>query len=427
MILSASEKIAKIKVTEVWEKTNEASQWARVILEEGGSRSSKTWSIFQFFIIKALQGEEFVLTTVRANLSWIRLTLLKDFKEIVEKYEIEVTPEINLNRADQIYYINGSEFGFFGLDHPEKVHGRKQTYYWFNEVMEIANRQFFDQIEMRTTKFGILDYNPSDDEHWAFDVAKRPDVAKIKSTMLDNPFLEKPIIDKILSYDPNNPKNVENGTADLYMWEVYGLGNPAKLQGAIFNNWDIIDDLPRDDAGVVQAKFICYGLDFGYQVDPTALTAIYTYNQEIILDEMLYETGLTNVSIDPNETRTIVNRFEGLDISKHLEIIADSSEPKSIEEIRRAGYAIKGAIKGPDSVKFGLDVMLGYKIHITKRSVNLEKEFRRYHWATDRNGKPLNVPVDEFNHGIDGSRYGISTKLRRNALPTFHSAYGARL
>ena len=123
---------------------------------------------------------------------------------------------------------------------------------------------------MRTSKGGLIDYNPYNDVGWVYDIQKRPDVYVIHSTMLDNPFLAENIIRKIKSYEPT-PENIKNGTADNYMWEVYGLGNKAKLQGVIFVNWDIVEGIPDG------ARFLGYGLDFGFRNDPTALVGLWEF------------------------------------------------------------------------------------------------------------------------------------------------------
>lgn len=344
----------------------------------------------QFFILKALQGDMKTLTIARSKLTWVKTTLLKDFQEITQKYQVPVTPNINPNRQDQVYDINGCEFAFFGLDYPQKLHGRKQDWVWLNEVIEI-DKKSFDQLEMRTTKGMILDYNPSDDSHWVFNLQLRPDVTVIRSTQLDNPFLEQTIRNKIYSYDPANIINVQNGTADSYMWEVYGLGKKAKLEGAVFTNWDIVDTIPED------ANYRGNGLDFGYTNDPTSLVELYTMDNEIFLNQLIYETKMLNVDI--------ANRMNDLKVSKSATIFADSAEPKSIDELVKYGFNVKAVDKGNDSINFGIDIMKGYKIHITKKSIDLENELRKYKWSEDKNGKALNKPIDDFNHAIDASRY----------------------
>lgn len=386
--------IKKIQATKVLKSVYDADCKIRVL--QGGSRSSKTWSIFQFFLIKALRGEGVSITICRDKLSWIRGTLLKDFEEMTKRYGIPVYPEINYNRQDQVYIINGSEFAFFGLDYPAKLHGRKQDWVWINEVMEVTKKAF-DQLEMRTTKGMVIDFNPYDDQHWIYDLNRRNDVKFLKSTMLDNPFLPKTVIDKIKSYEPTQV-NIESGTADNYMWQVYGLGNKAKLQGVVYN-WGSIDKVPDD------AKLVGRGMDFGYSNSATALVDVYMYDGEVIVDELIYQTGLLNSEI--------IDLMQDLD--RDVEIYADSSNPSAIEEIRRAGFNIKGVKKSPDSIKFGISLLKSYKVRVTRRSVNVDNEARKYKYKEGRDGKSTNDPIDDFNHGLDAVRYLALHKLKREA------------
>ena len=327
-----------------------------------------------------------------------------DFQRVTKELELKVTPEINQNRAEQVYYINGTEFAFYGLDYPQKLHGRSQDRFWINETIE-CSKNAFNQLEMRTRKGGILDYNPSDDLHWIFDVHKRDDVIVHHSTMLDNPFLPDTIVSKIKSYEPTE-ENIRIGTADNYMWEVYGLGLPAKLQGSIFTNWEIVESIPWE------ANQLGLGLDFGYSNHPSALIDVYQMNDEIYLDELIYEPELTNPDIN--------KRMEDIGLDKSVDIIADSAEPKSIDELVNFGWNVRGAKKGADSINFGVDLMKSKKIHITARSDNLIKEFRRYCWATDKTGKSLNKPIDAYNHGIDATRYLVMEKLGQGVGIQFH-------
>jgi phage terminase large subunit len=370
----------------------------RIIVLIGGSRSTKTWSIFQYLFIKAMAGERFTSTITRDKLTWIKSTLLKDLEEMSSLYLLPITPLVNVNRAEQAYRINGSELAFFGLDYAEKLHGRKQDYTWINEVIEVSKKHF-DQLEMRTTKQILIDFNPVTDDHWVYDLEKRPDVIFIHSTQLDNPFLGKNERAKILSYEPNEI-NIRQGTADLYMWQVYGLGIKSRLQGVVFENWDIVDKVPDT------ANLIAYGLDFGYTIDPSCLASVWMQDNELYLDEIFYQTALTN--------QDIASKMISLGIPKSALIIADSAEPKSIEEIYRSGFTgIIPTTKGADSIKFGIDILKQFKIHITKRSINAEREFRRYKWREDKMGNKINEPVDEFNHFIDPVRYVGLVKLKK--------------
>lgn len=387
----------KLQATNVLKRIHSHSD-KRLIILQGGSRSSKTYSIFQYFILKALTEKPFTLTIARKVLADSKTSLLPTFEKVLKSLNVECSPSINPRRQEQIYKINGSEFAFFGVEDAGKLHGREQDYFWVNEAIEV-DKMSFDQLEQRTNIQGILDYNPSDDEHWIYKLKKRNDVGFFTSTQLDNPFLPEAIRRKILGYEPT-PENDAQGTSDAYMWEVYGLGNPAKLQGAIFTNWAIVPEIPGN------AEFKGYGLDFGYSNDPAALVELYTYDNEIYLNEMFYEKGMLN--------QHIAQRMRELGVLSNSLIVADSSEPKSIEEIYRSDFrGIIGADKGPDSVNFGIDLMKQYKINITAKSVNLEKEFRKYKWREDKNGKSLNKPVDEFNHAIDAARYIIMSTLKK--------------
>jgi phage terminase large subunit len=388
--------IKTIQATRIYEQTVEAAKNYKIICHKGGSRSSKTWSIIQFLLGEAIQGKKYSFTIVRDKLSWIKGTVLKDFQDIADLMEIKVIPSVNPKRQDQVYNINGSEFAFFGLDYAEKLHGRRQDWFWMNEVLEVHNKSHFDQLEMRTDIGGILDFNPYDDRHWVYDLEKRNDVIFIKSTMLDNPFLPESIINKIKSYEPTDT-NIQQGTADNYMWEVYGLGNKARLQGTVFSNWDTVDSVPEN------ARFIGYGQDFGFSNDPTALVGVYMMDNELYIDQLLYKVGLTNDDI--------VSEYKQLNIRNVDEIYADSAEPKSIEEIRRRGFNIRGAKKGSDSIMYGIDLLKGYKLHITKRSIDLESELRRYKYQEDKSGRIINKPVDAYNHAIDALRYLAIMKL----------------
>lgn len=392
-------------VTPVWEKNDEAVKKYKIVLHQGGSRSSKTVSIMQHWLIKAMQGQKFNLTIYRQTMQNIKDSVLEDFSDLCEKYEIPVFPDISKNRPIQEYTIKNATIKFWGLDKPGKAHGKKQDYFWINEGMEV-NLKAFNQIKMRTTRGGIIDYNPYDDTHWVFNLARRDDVVVIKSTVFDNPFVEETIVEEIKSYEPT-PENIEKGTADAWSWEVYGLGNTAKLEGVIFENWDIVPDVPD------YARYIGAGLDFGYTNDPSALVDVYLADNEIYLKLRYYVRGLVNASILP-EDDSHVKRLTDLGMKESL-IVADSSEPKSIDEIYKHGfYGIKGVEKGTDSVKFGIGVMKGYKIHITADSYELINEFKKYKWREDKEGNSLNEPLDKFNHAIDAARYLIMTELKKN-------------
>jgi phage terminase large subunit len=214
----------------------------------------------------------------------------------------------------------------------------------------------------------------------------RDDYDYIHSTYLDNDLLDERI-----------KKSIEQRKNNQNWWKVYGRGEIGQLEGVVFHNWQQIDKYPDD------LKWEIYGLDFGYSNDPTTIIRIGFKEGKLYLDEMLYQTGLTN-----NEIAGFIKNKIG-----RATIIADSAEPKSIEEIYRHGIDIRGAEKGKDSILFGIDLLQECHMKVTKRSINIIKELRNYTWDKDKNGKQLNKPIDMFNHGIDALRYAATYKLRK--------------
>ena len=185
-------------------------------------------------------------------------------------------------------------------------------------------------------------------------------------------------------------------------WSVYGLGNIGNVQGTIFENWVQCDNIPTD------AEFISYAMDFGFTNDPTAVSSVYRYNGELYIDELIYSTRLTNSDI--------IAKFKEIGITPQQMIVADSAEPKSIEDIRRAGFRIEGAKKGADSIRNSIDTLQQYKLNITKRSTNIIKELRNYKWVIDRDGKSTSIPIDSYNHAIDGIRYVALNRLKKSVF-----------
>jgi len=375
---------------------------AKIKLLEGGSRSSKTWSIIQeiLLICQASEGLEFTIT--REKLTWLKSTVVKDFGKVLHMYGIPIHPTINTRRSEQEYNLLGNEIAFIGADEEKKLSGRSQDYYWMNEVFGMTKMQH-DQLEMRTSVGGWIDYNPIAVRMWAYDLEDRPDVELIRSTILDNPFAPDEVVRKIMGYEPT-PANIKNGTADPYMWDVYGLGKRAKLKGLIYDNVKIVDAMPAD------LKKRGYGLDFGFTNDPSALIDCGLHGGEIYLDEIIYDTGMTNPEIYQDA------RNNGVDMNRYA--YADDSAPKDIRELNNLGWrGVKEAKKG--KINHGIQVVQQYPINITRRSTGLRNEADRYKWALDRAGENLNKPVDKFNHGWDAVRYWAINELQET---TFKSA-----
>jgi phage terminase large subunit len=228
----------------------------------------------------------------------------------------------------------------------------------------------------------FLDWNPTI-EFWYYEkVANRNDVDHIIVTYKDNEGLDKAIVDSI-----------EQHKNDKQWWLVYGLGQLGEVETRIYKGWQIIDEIPYG------AELKRYGLDFGYTNDPTAIVALYYHDGGYILDEVLYQKGMLNKQIADT-----INVQEQKALT-----IADSSEPKSIDEIRLHGVNILAAIKGIGSVTKGIQLVQGKKVSMTKRSINLIREYRNYVWITDDDGKILNEPVDINNHAMDALRYAFNS------------------
>ena len=358
----------------------------RITIEQGGSRSGKTYNILMWLIFSySDRNNGKTITICRKTFPALRASSMRDFFDILKKYDLY--KEANHNKSNSEYLLNNNLFEFISLDQPQKVRGRKRDVLYINE----ANELYFEdwqQLILRTTDKAILDYNPSDEFHFIYDKIKPRDDAEFYiTTYKDNPFLDIETVNEI-----ERLKDVD----DNY-WKIYGLGQIGSSQALIFRINEC-NSIPSE------AKFLSYGMDFGFTNDPTTLVAIYQQGDNIYLKELLFQTGLTNRDIDEKL------RFHSVE---RKEIFADSAEPKSIEELYRMGWNVKPATKGQGSVNIGIDMMKRYKLHVTKDSVNMIKEFRNYKWQEDKNGNVLNTPVDMFNHTIDAIRYGLYDKLSR--------------
>jgi len=380
-------KSLNLKGTIVLEKNLNAS--TRIVVNQGGTRSSKTYSLAQLIILKALQERGKVYTICRKTLPALKGTAYRDFFSILEDHNL-YNPD-NHNKSELTYKLNENEIEFISVDMPQKIRGRKRDVLWLNECNEFSFEDWI-QLTLRTTGNIYLDFNPSDPYSWIYDkVINRDDCTFIKSTYLDNPFLPDETI-----------KEIERlKLLDSNYWQIYGLGEIGTPTETIFRNFNLIDNIPE------QAILIAIGMDFGYSNDPTAIAEVYKLNDDLYLNELLYEKGLTN--------QDIANKLRDLGISRQTEIIGDSAEPKSIEEIHRLGFNIKPARKGADSVNMGIDVMRRYFLHITKKSTNLLNEIKHYKWLVDKNGKVINKPAtNQRDHLLDGIRYVALNKLTTN-------------
>ena len=375
--------LAKIKTTNVFDKAFRSD--TRITCLQGGTRSSKTYSLCQLFIVRALQETGKTFTICRKTLPALKGTAYRDVLNILR--ELDLYREENHNKSNLSYTLNGNLIEFISVDQPQKIRGRKRNYLWCNEANEFTYEDW-QQLILRTTEKIYLDYNPSDPYSWIYEkVITRDDCTFIKSTYLANPFLDDDTIaeiERLRDLDPD-------------YWRVYGMGEIGTVQTMIFRDFQLVDE--------TQGALIGYGLDFGFTNSPTALVEVRRQDDNLYIKELLYKKRLTNTDL--------CKKLLDLNINKQAEIIGDSAEPKSIEEIYRNGYNIKPANKGA-GIHLGIDIMRRYKLHITKDSTNAIKEFRSYKWATDKNGDVLNTPVKVNDHLIDATRYLCLNKLSVN-------------
>lgn len=394
-----SQKEIRIKKSSVFDRTRKAK--TRIIVHEGSSRSTKTFSIIQFIIMQHILNKGMRTTICRSKLTWLKSSVVVDFLDIIDNHFKMFNPD-SWNKSECIYKLNEGEVAFIGLDEAQKVHGRKQDLFWINEAVECEYKQF-EQLVIRTTGQGILDYNPSYEQHWIYDrVIPRDDCTFIKSTYKDNPFLSQEIVKEIERLEPT-PENIAQGTADEVSWKIYGLGERAAHKGLIFSRMELCRELPPQN----EWKKCFYGLDFGYTNDPTALIQIVYAHGNLYFKQIIYKRGLTNIGPVNSIQQYLIDNG----IAKHSVIWADAAEPKSIAELNQAGWLMmKSADKGPDSIKVGIDTINRYKCYVTEDSTDLIKEKNNYKWKEDNTGKIVNTPIDNWNHCFIGDTLIYTSK-----------------
>ena len=370
-----------------------------IIVHQGGTSSSKTYSILQHLATVLSTNEDEVITVVGQDIPNLKVGAYRDFQNIIHSEPFFSQQIINWNKSNRTFEsVTGSKIEFNSYKDDIDARSGKRTRSFFNEANGIPY-DIFEQINMRTSIQTIIDFNPSA-RFWAHDrLFGREDVDWFVSTYRDNEFIQPRILEKILSYQPT-PENIARGTANEYRWKVYGLGEVGRLEGLVFPDFQ---ESPMPD----DYKWRVFGMDFGFTNDPTTLIEIRYAHGDLYWKEHIYQTGLTNPEIASEVKR----------LGFHKEkIVADSAEPKSIEEIKRGGCYIIPAEKGRDSINQGIDAIKRYKCYIHSGSKNLIEEFSSYTWDKDRDGNPTNKPVDKFNHGIDAGRYALSKKILKPQL-----------
>ena len=356
----------------------------RIRCIQGGTSASKTISVLLFLIDAAQTDTTPTLTSiVSESLPHLKRGAMRDFLMIMEHQKYY--DDNAWNRSDHTYtFETGSKIEFFGADQPGKVHGPRRDRLFINEANNVPYKAF-DQLEVRTKEFIILDWNPVA-EFWVYDevIGKRDDVDHLILTYRDNEAL-----------DPNIVASIEQRKGNASWWKVYGEGQLGEVEGKIYRDWRIIDDIPHE------ARLERYGVDFGYSNDPTAIVAVYYHNGGYILDQILFQKGLSNKQL----ADVLLSQ------EQRCLCVADSAEPKSIDEIMAYGVNITPAEKGKDSVTYGIQLVQNQRISVTKRSVDVIKEYRNYLWKIDKDGKNLNVPEHMFSHSMDAVRYALANML----------------
>lgn len=362
-------------------KANERSG-KRFCINQGGSRSGKTYSILQYLVYLCYQNRDKngVISICRKTFPALKASVMRDFFSILRDFGIYDVK--HHNKTDNEYQLFGNLIEFFSTDNEEKLKGRKRDVLYVNEANEIEETML-TQLNMRTTQRVIIDYNPSE-EFWVENLKnnRANDVDFFVTTYKDNPHLEKEVIKEIESYQITSPN---------YLWKIYGLGEFAQRVGLIFTNSTRVNEFPID------CKNIVYGIDYGFTNDPTTIIKVGQLHGDIYAQELCYETQMTN--------NDIIQRLKALNIPKNALIKADSAEPKSIFEIKQAGFNIVGAIKGKDSVQNGIDYLHRYQLKFV--GDNLWKERNNYVWKQNKDGSFSNEPIDKFNHLIDPLRYAV--------------------
>lgn len=359
---------------------------------QGGSSAGKTIGIL-LDLIQLAQTDKIpkLASVVSESLPHLKKGAMRDFLTIMQQHNYY--QEDRWNRSDFTYnFETGSKIEFFSADQPAKVRGPRRDRLFINEANNIPF-ETFEQLEIRTNDFIFLDWNPVS-EFWFYTdiMGHRNDIDYIKVNYKDNEMLNENIV-----------KSIEQRKNRKGWWQVYGLGELGEVEGKIYKDWLIIDDIPHD------ARLERYGLDFGYTNDETSIVAVYRLNQGLILDEIVYQKGLSNKQI-----------ADILGNQDKAPVIADSAEPKSIDEIYSFGIPIQGCKKGKDSVINGIHLVQDQRISVTKRSVNIIKEYRNYLFQVDKNGKVLNEPEGRNDHCMSAIRYAITN------IPKLYASEGGQ-
>lgn len=355
----------------------------RFRVHQGGTRSGKTYACVQFLVYLLRSSEEpLIISIIRKTLPALKGSVQRDFIQVME--QLGMYYQGTHNKAENTFKFKDHIVEFLSVDEPQKIRGRKRNIAYLNEANEL-NLEDFRQINMRTTDFIIMDFNPSDPIHWIYDeIIPREDCDTWITTYKDNKFLSPELVKEIERMKERDPD----------YWRVYGEGLQATFtKRQIYTNWEFIpgEDMPDFDNPII-------GLDFGYSNDPSAAVLVQKKNDKLYIKELLYKTGMTN--------QDLANWFKANGYEQTL-IYADAAEPKSIEEMKQMGLWCKPAKKGQGSIMAGISLLKEYDIFVSQDSKNLYKEYNNYYWEELKDGTIINKPKDAFNHLQDALRYAV--------------------
>jgi phage terminase large subunit len=367
---------------------------ADVVVNQGGTSSGKTYAILQVLFAKAIK-ETCVITIVGQDIPNLKVGAARDAEDIVLGSPAISQQIVSFHISARTYkFKNDSLIEFKSYENEQDAKSGKRDYLFINEANGIPYN-VFEQLHLRTRVQTFLDYNP-DASFWVHEkVIPLPNTELIISDHRHNPFLSDKIREKIEALKDK----------DLDLWKVYARGITGRIEGLVLRKWFVTKEDFSDKT------LIGYGMDFGFSNDPTSFIEVRMENGELWVTELIYESGLTNQDIS--------NRLDILEISRGSLIIADSAEPKSIEELRRMRWTIDGVKKGPDSLMFGINLLKGYTINVHASSKNLINELEQYKWKVDKTGKTLNTPIDAHNHAIDALRYLVMHKFSKKGYGTY--------
>lgn len=366
----------KIKATTVFNENRKALEGSRrFIVNQGGSRSSKTYSLCQLFILYCLENPNVRISIVRKTLPALRNTVMVDFFEILQNYNWY--SKLNHNKTNNTYtFANGSQVAFFSTDDEQKLRGRKHSIVWANEANELLHEEFM-QLNMRCEGKFFVDFNPSENSSWIYDLPQE-DTITIKSTYKDNPFLPKSIINQIEDLK----------RTDEALYQIYALGERAVSKQNIYAGWTFVKEKPQRFENYV------YGLDFGYN-HPTALVKVYWHEKDLYSEPVIYESYLTSSDL--------IERMKQLGIDKNTEIIADHARPELIKEIELAGYNILKATKG---VQQGINGVKTFKV-FAKDDPNVIKEYDNYRYKKVKD-VITDEPIKLHDDYMDAKQYATT-------------------